>query len=62
MRKDFNLAVEMAEKVWATLRLGQAGLQTDNEASRDPRCKDLDSRAVYLFSGGDEDWRKWFQQ
>lgn len=54
-RKDFNLAGEMAEKALATLRLGQAGLQTDNEASQDPRCKALDSRAVYLFSGGDED-------
>ena len=37
MRKNFNLAVEMAERVGVRLQLGQAGLQTYTEASQDPR-------------------------
>jgi 3-hydroxyisobutyrate dehydrogenase len=41
MRKDFNLAVEMAEKVGARLQLGQAALKTYAEASQDPRSQDL---------------------
>jgi 3-hydroxyisobutyrate dehydrogenase-like beta-hydroxyacid dehydrogenase len=62
MRKDFNLAVEMAERVGARLQLGQAGLQTYTEASQDPRCQDLDSRVVYRYIGGDEEWEKRLRQ
>jgi len=62
MRKDFNLAVEMAERVGARLQLGQAGLRTYTDASEDPRCKDLDSRVVYRYIGGDEEWEKRFEK
>ena len=58
MRKDFGLAVEAAERVGARLALGQAGLDVYTGASEDPRCKDLDSRVVYRYLGGKEDWNK----
>ncbi|KAF2648628.1 hypothetical protein K491DRAFT_722399 [Lophiostoma macrostomum CBS 122681] len=57
MRKDFGLAVDMAERVGSKNVLGDAGLQTYDGASKDPRCRDLDSRVVYRYLGGDEDWQ-----
>lgn len=62
MRKDFGLAVDMAKRVNAKLVLGDAGLQTYENASKDPRCRDLDSRVVFRYLGGDEDWAKKFQK
>lgn len=56
MRKDVGLAVKIAEDVGAKLLLGDAGLRAYDEASADPRCRDLDSRIMYRFIGGDEDW------
>ncbi|KIW30434.1 uncharacterized protein PV07_06177 [Cladophialophora immunda] len=58
MRKDFSLALEMAKRVGATNVLGEAGLATYDGASKDPRCMDLDSRVVYRYLGGNEDWQK----
>ncbi|SPO04202.1 uncharacterized protein DNG_06885 [Cephalotrichum gorgonifer] len=58
MAKDFGLAVSAAEEVGATLLLGDAGLAGYNGASQDPRCRDLDSRVVFRFIGGREDWDK----
>jgi 3-hydroxyisobutyrate dehydrogenase len=62
MRKDFNLAVEVAERVGAKLQLGQAGLQTYTDASQDPSCRNLDSRVAYRYIGGYEEWEKRFGQ
>lgn len=56
MRKDFNLAVEAAKRVGAKLVLGDIGLETYTRAMEDPRCRDLDSRVVYRYLGGIEDW------
>lgn len=56
MKKDFTLAVDMANKVGAKLALGEAGLKTYEGASNDPKCRDLDSRVVYRYLGGNEDW------
>ena len=56
MRKDFGLAVEMAERVGSRLVLGEAGLETYTAASKDERCRGLDSRVVYRFLGGEENW------
>lgn len=61
MRKDFGLAVEMAKRVNTKLVLGEAGLATYQAVSQDDRCKDLDSRVVYSYLGGDEEWEKWFR-
>jgi 3-hydroxyisobutyrate dehydrogenase len=56
MRKDFGLAVEAAERVGAKLALGREGLKVYEGASADERCRDLDSRVVYRYLGGVEDW------
>lgn len=56
MRKDVGLAVQVAEDVGARLMLADAGLRVYGEASADPRCRDLDSRVIYRFIGGNEDW------
>ncbi|USP78951.1 3-hydroxyisobutyrate dehydrogenase, mitochondrial [Curvularia clavata] len=57
MRKDFGLAVDMAKRVGSQNVLGEIGLKTYDGASKDPRCKDLDSRVVYRYLGGQEDWQ-----
>ncbi|KAF2704655.1 hypothetical protein K504DRAFT_472024 [Pleomassaria siparia CBS 279.74] len=57
MRKDFSLAVDMAKRVGSKNVLGEVGLDTYDGASKDPRCRDLDSRVVYRYLGGDEDWQ-----
>ncbi len=58
MRKDFSLALQMAERVGSKNVLGEAGLKTYEGASNDEHCKDLDSRVVYRYLGGNEDWLK----
>ncbi|KAL4892220.1 NAD binding domain of 6-phosphogluconate dehydrogenase-domain-containing protein [Aspergillus ambiguus] len=60
MRKDFSLAVSMADQVGARLVLGDAGLKTYEEAANDSNCKDLDSRVVFRFLGGNESWAEKF--
>lgn len=57
MRKDIALAVDMAERVGSKNVLGEVGLEIYDGASKDPRCRDLDSRVVYRYLGGDEDWQ-----
>ncbi|OAL45544.1 hypothetical protein IQ07DRAFT_212004 [Pyrenochaeta sp. DS3sAY3a] len=57
MRKDFALAVDMAQRVGSRNVLGEVGLETYDGASKDPRCRDLDSRVVYRYLGGEEDWQ-----
>jgi 3-hydroxyisobutyrate dehydrogenase len=57
MRKDFGLAVEMAKRVGAKNVLGDIGLETYDGAANDLRCRDLDSRVVYRYLGGQEDWQ-----
>jgi len=57
MKKDFGLAVEMADRVGSKNVLGTVGLETYAGASQDLRCRDLDSRVVYRYLGGVEDWQ-----
>lgn len=57
MRKDFGLAVDMAKRVGSRNVLGDVGLETYNNAANDPRCRDLDSRVVYRYLGGEENWQ-----
>lgn len=61
MRKDFGLAVETAQRVGVKLRLGEEGLRVYTETMNDERCRDLDSRVVYRYLGGREDWMKDFE-
>jgi 3-hydroxyisobutyrate dehydrogenase-like beta-hydroxyacid dehydrogenase len=56
MRKDFSLAVEMAQRAGCKNVLGNIGLETYDGASKDDKCRDLDSRVVYRYLGGEEDW------
>ncbi|KAE8368116.1 NAD binding domain of 6-phosphogluconate dehydrogenase-domain-containing protein [Aspergillus caelatus] len=56
MKKDFSLAVDLAQSVGATLALGAKGLETYDAAADDPRCRNLDSRVVFRYLGGQEDW------
>jgi len=56
MRKDVGLATEMAERVGARLVLGEAVMGAYEGASGDPRCAGRDSRVVYRYLGGEEEW------
>jgi 3-hydroxyisobutyrate dehydrogenase-like beta-hydroxyacid dehydrogenase len=58
MRKDFGLAVETAGRVGARLALGQEGLKVYTETMNDDKCKNLDSRVVYRYLGGEEEWEE----
>ncbi|KXT08892.1 hypothetical protein AC579_8460 [Pseudocercospora musae] len=58
MKKDFGLAVDTAERVGARLALGKEGLAVYAGASQAENCKDLDSRVVYRYLQGVEDWNK----
>ncbi|XHG03819.1 hypothetical protein AWENTII_007107 [Aspergillus wentii] len=60
MKKDFSLAMQLAESVGSNLVLGQPGLDTYIAAADDPRCRDRDSRVVFRFLGGDETWASKF--
>lgn len=56
MKKDFSLAVDLANTVGARLVLGEQGLDVFTSASNDSQCRDRDSRVVFRWIGGDEDW------
>jgi 3-hydroxyisobutyrate dehydrogenase len=56
MRKDFSLAVNLANTVGAKLVLGETGLDVFTSASNDPGCRDRDSRVVFRWIGGNEKW------
>lgn len=56
MAKDFGLAVAAAEEVGANVLLGSAGLEAYKGASQDPSCRDLDSRVLFRYIGGNEEW------
>jgi len=56
MKKDFSLALGMARRVGSNNVLGDAGLRIYEGASEDERCKDLDSRVVFRYLQGNENW------
>lgn len=60
MKKDFSLAFDMAKEQGVELALGAQGLNVYENASNDPKCRDLDSRVVFRYLGGDEDWASKF--
>ncbi|OIW34926.1 hypothetical protein CONLIGDRAFT_31149 [Coniochaeta ligniaria NRRL 30616] len=62
MKKDFGLAVEAGKKAGAKMLLADAGLKGYTEASEDPRCRDLDSRVMFRYLGGDEQWQELARQ
>ncbi|RYP65715.1 hypothetical protein DL771_008160 [Monosporascus sp. 5C6A] len=56
MKKDFGLAMDMARRVGARNALGASGLGIYTAASEAEDCRDRDSRVVYRYLGGKEDW------
>ena len=58
MRKDMGLALDMARRLGARNVLGVAGLGVYAAASEASDCRDLDSRVVYRYLGGDEEWAR----
>ena len=60
MRKDVGLAIDSADRLGVKLAIGREGWKVYDEASRDPRCEGRDSRVIYRYLGGDEEWSKKF--
>ncbi|CAM1509708.1 Fc.00g000430.m01.CDS01 [Cosmosporella sp. VM-42] len=58
MRKDISLAVDMARRLGTRNVLGASGLGVYSAASEAPDCQDLDSRVVFRYLGGNENWKK----
>ncbi len=56
MKKDIGLAVDMARRLGTRNVLGPPGLGVYTAASEAVDCKNLDSRVVYRYLGGREDW------
>jgi 3-hydroxyisobutyrate dehydrogenase len=56
MRKDIGLAVDMARRLGSRNVLGPSGLGVYAAASEAPECRDRDSRVVFRYLGGKEDW------
>lgn len=56
MKKDITLATRMAASSGARLVLGYENLKAYIETSEDDRYRGLDSRVVYRYIGGREDW------
>ena len=57
MVKDVSLAMKMARDVGAGLAMGNTCLGTYEGAARDESCRGLDSKVVYRYLGGRENWR-----
>lgn len=60
MRKDVGLAIDSADRLGVKLAIGREGWKVYDEASRDPRCEGRDSRVIYRYLGGNEEWSKKF--
>lgn len=57
MRKDFGLAKALGDENGVGMRLAEEGYKVYQEAEKDPKCEGKDSRVVYRYLGGDEDWK-----
>lgn len=58
MRKDMGLAMDLSKQCDCKNILGQAALQAYRDASDDPKCAGLDSKIIYRYLGGNENWQK----
>ncbi|KAI1084509.1 NAD binding domain of 6-phosphogluconate dehydrogenase-domain-containing protein [Whalleya microplaca] len=58
MKKDIGLAVDMARRLGTRNVLGASGLGLYTAVCAAADCRDLDSRVVYRYLGGQEDWKK----
>ena len=71
MRKDIGLALNMGEDALAfatnvstdkSMRLGREGLKIYEETCQQDDCKAKDSRVVYRWLGGNENWKAGFSE
>jgi 3-hydroxyisobutyrate dehydrogenase len=60
VKKDIGLAIDACQRVGAKLFVGPHTWNTYVEAGKDTRCSGLDSKVIYRFIGGDEEWQKKF--
>ena len=60
VKKDIGLAIEACERVGAKLFVGTHVWNTYVEAGKDERCAGMDSKVVYRYIGGDEEWQTKF--
>lgn len=60
MRKDVGLALDMAGRAGCNNILGSTVLETYNKVSEDSAFRGLDSKIIYRYLGGKEDWKKDF--
>lgn len=61
VKKDMGLAIDAAERVGAQVYIGQRVRETYMQAEEDPKCAGLDSKVIYRWLGGDENWEKKLQ-
>ncbi|OQV03817.1 hypothetical protein CLAIMM_08810 isoform 1 [Cladophialophora immunda] len=62
VKKDIGLAIAACERVGAKLCVGPTTWNTYVEAGKDPRCAGMDSKVIYRYIGGDEEWLDKFPQ
>jgi len=60
VKKDIGLAIAACERVGAKLALGPTTWNTYVEAGQDDRCAGKDSKVIYRWIGGDEEWTERF--
>jgi 3-hydroxyisobutyrate dehydrogenase len=60
VKKDMGLAIEAAKRVDAKICIGPRVRESYMEAAEDPRCAGLDSKVVYRWLSGDEEWAEKF--
>lgn len=60
VKKDIGLAIDACKRVGAKLCLGPTTWNSYVEAAKDPRCAGKDSKVIYRWIGGDEEWQKNF--
>ena len=62
VKKDIGLAIDACQRVGAKLCVGPHTWNAYVEAAKDPRCAGMDSKVIYRWIGGDEDWQANFDQ
>jgi 3-hydroxyisobutyrate dehydrogenase len=60
VKKDIGLAIAACERVGAKLCLGPTTWNSYVEAGQDPKCAGMDSKVIYRWIGGDEEWKEKF--
>lgn len=62
VKKDIGLTIEACKRVGAKLCVGPTTWNAYVEAGQDPRCAGMDSKVIYRWIGGDEEWQNKFPE